>query len=221
MLSKELGVEQSTVMMLAVQGSEDPLVLLDPEQVKASISSFKAANIGPSDIWFLVSKRPHLLTMNTVLQRWLDFLAVYGLQDKDLVNFLMRAPVEMLEGCTLFKAGRVINYLRHQLGIQNEFLAGRVFAVWPEVLNKDVETELQPIQTFLMQLGVEVTDIAGEISNFVLLSEFNYFIMECMVSQEWCAPGRSCCCARSMATLRLSFHTFATLAAARVSCQSL
>lgn len=32
------------------------------------------------DIWFLLSKKHHLLRMPTIVQRWLDFLSVYGLQ---------------------------------------------------------------------------------------------------------------------------------------------
>lgn len=76
-----------------------------------------------------------------------------------------------------------------QLGIKNDFLAKRVFAgvtpdpiqitpsprrltpmylsplneVWPEVLSKDVDLDLRPIMSFLKQLGMEVTDLAGEI----------------------------------------------------------
>ena len=47
--------------------------------------------------------------------------------DAELVNFLLRAPQDLLEHCTLFQAGQVVTYLK-QLGIKNEFLAKRVFA---------------------------------------------------------------------------------------------
>ena len=43
------------------------------------------------------------------------------------MNFLLRAPQDLLEHCTLFQAGQVVTYLK-QLGIKNEFLAKRVFA---------------------------------------------------------------------------------------------
>ena len=33
--------------------------------------------------------------------------------------------------------------------------------VWPDILARDVETELRPIVSFLMQLGMEVADLAG------------------------------------------------------------
>jgi hypothetical protein len=38
----------------------------------------------------------------------------------------------------------------------------RFTAVWPEVLCRSVDGELRPIVTFLMALGIEVSDIAGE-----------------------------------------------------------
>ena len=48
-------------------------------------------------------------------------------RNAELVNFLLRAPQDLLEHCTLFQAGQVVTYLK-QLGIKNEFLAKRVFA---------------------------------------------------------------------------------------------
>lgn len=46
------------------------------------------------------------------------------------------------------------------LGIKDEFLAVRVFCIWPEILMKDVEQELRPTVTYLMTLGLEVTEIS-------------------------------------------------------------
>ena len=105
----------------------------------------------------------------------------------DLVNFLLQATPALLEECTLYQAGQVVTFLK-QLGMKNEFLAKRVFAgdmsapclrppenpgfnfiifllfgpsVWPDILGKDVDLDLRPIVSFLMQLGMEVTDLAG------------------------------------------------------------
>jgi len=161
-ISRELGVSEYNVMMLALgMTTNPPLCDYDTSAVRAAIRALKGANIDVSDIWFLVSKRPELLTLPDVLERWVAFLQVYGLKDRDLVNFLQRAPRRLLDGSsTLYQAGCVINFLR-QLGIKNEYLAPRVLAVWPEVLCRDVEGELRPVVTFLMNLGVEVSDVAG------------------------------------------------------------
>jgi hypothetical protein len=37
----------------------------------------------------------------------------------------------------------------------------RACAVWPDLLARDVERDLRPTVSFLMALGIEVTDIAG------------------------------------------------------------
>lgn len=46
------------------------------------------------------------------------------------------------------------------LGIKDEFLAARVFCIWPEILARDVEASLRPVVTFHMSLGLEVTEIS-------------------------------------------------------------
>jgi hypothetical protein len=84
LIINELGVDRNSVMMLAISNANGGPMLcsFDPASVKASISALKAANVDVSDIWFLSSKRPALLDLKEVLQRWLDFLMVYGLKDK-------------------------------------------------------------------------------------------------------------------------------------------
>ena len=83
LLTTELGIEAQTVMMLAVGTvSNPPLSAYDADAARASLMALKAANVDVLDIWFLVSKRPSLLLLREVLQRWLDFLTVYGLRDK-------------------------------------------------------------------------------------------------------------------------------------------
>ena len=83
LLTTELGIEAQTVMMLAVGiVSNPPLSAYDADAARASLMALKAANVDVLDIWFLVSKRPSLLLLREVLQRWLDFLTVYGLRDK-------------------------------------------------------------------------------------------------------------------------------------------
>ena len=83
LLTTELGIEAQTVMMLAMGTvSNPPLSTYDAGAARASLMALKAANVDVLDIWFLVSKRPSLLLLREVLQRWLDFLTVYGLRDK-------------------------------------------------------------------------------------------------------------------------------------------
>ena len=68
------------------------------------------------DIWFLLSRKVHLLGAPHELQRWLDFLSVQGVEGRSLLNFLLRAPDSLIEGTTIFQAKKVgmctIAYLR-------------------------------------------------------------------------------------------------------------
>ncbi|KAG1659327.1 hypothetical protein FOA52_010375 [Chlamydomonas sp. UWO 241] len=128
----------------------------------SSMHPWRAANIPPDDIWFLISKRPGLLTAADTLQRWVDFLGVYGVHDKDLTNFLLRAPGKLLDGVTIYQAGQTINFLKG-LGMKDDWLSQRVFAVWPAVLGRDLESELRPVVSFLTALGLEVADIRNMI----------------------------------------------------------
>lgn len=83
LLTTKLGIEAHAVMMLAVGTvSSPPLTTYDVGTARASLMALKAANIDVLDIWFLVSRRPSLLLLREVLQRWLDFLSVYGLREK-------------------------------------------------------------------------------------------------------------------------------------------
>lgn len=84
-LSNELGVDSHSVMTLAVghgAKSNPPLCMYDTVTTMSSIKALKGANVDVADIWFLVSKNPSLLTLGEALQRWLDFLTVYGVRDK-------------------------------------------------------------------------------------------------------------------------------------------
>jgi hypothetical protein len=78
-----------------------------------------------------VTKRHSLLRNPTGLQRWLDFLLVYGLTPHNLHNLLLRVQPELLEHTTLFQAGQVVTFLK-ALGIKDDFLAGRVLALFPQ-----------------------------------------------------------------------------------------
>ncbi|GAX75687.1 hypothetical protein CEUSTIGMA_g3130.t1 [Chlamydomonas eustigma] len=160
LITNELGVDRNSVMMLAVSNANGGPILcsLDPASVRATIAALKAANVDVSDIWFLASKRPTLLGLKEVLQRWLDFLLVYGLKEKDLVNFLLRAPMTLFENCTIYEAGQVVTYLK-KLGIKDAFLATRVFSVWPEILQKKVDEDLRPLVAFMLQIGIEVSEL--------------------------------------------------------------
>lgn len=57
----------------------------------------------------------------------------YGLSSRDLANFLTRAPHALLRNTTLFEAGRVAAWLRASVGLSPDYLASRVFAVYPQV----------------------------------------------------------------------------------------
>ena len=47
------------------------------------------------------------------------------------------------------------------LGITDEYLAARVLCIWPAVLSRDVDSELRPVVTFFMALGLEVRQGGG------------------------------------------------------------
>lgn len=134
------GLSQHAVMMLAVQ--KPGLVSHDVDEcVRPVIRALKDARILSLDISFLLGKRPELLGRPLPLQRWLDFLSVYGLGPKDTLNFLLRGSSRLLDEVTLFQAGAVVTFLK-QLGIKDEYLASRVVCIWPDVLGRDVEAEV-------------------------------------------------------------------------------
>ena len=88
LLCKELGADPHSVMTLAVgSGSKTnpPLCMYDVGAAMQSIRAMKGANIDVADIWFIVTRKPTLLTLKeAALQRWLDFLTVYGVKDKGI-----------------------------------------------------------------------------------------------------------------------------------------
>ena len=53
------------------------------------------------------------------LERWLAFLSVYGLTTRELLNFLTHASRDLLETCTLWQAGQVVQYLK-MLGVKDQ-----------------------------------------------------------------------------------------------------
>ena len=55
--------------------------------LRSGTGRFTDLVVSTQDVWFLVSKKPQLLLLDSVLQRWLDFLTVYGLQDKGEMMF--------------------------------------------------------------------------------------------------------------------------------------
>jgi mTERF domain-containing protein, mitochondrial len=160
-LGEALGQSTYDCMMLAVQRVQIAAYDVDT-QLRPSIATLKAANVDLPDIWHLISKQPFILSRPDVLQRWLDFLAVYGLKSKDLFNFCLRTSQAQFLDSTVHQAGMAITYLR-KLGIKDEFLATRLIGLWPEVLAKDVETQLVPLVRFLMSLGLEVPDVTNVI----------------------------------------------------------
>ncbi len=57
--------------------------------------------------------------------------------------------------CVPVLSSQVVTFLK-TLGIADDFLAQRVLCAWPDVLARDVETQLRPVVLFLMRLGIEV-----------------------------------------------------------------
>ncbi|EFJ44804.1 hypothetical protein VOLCADRAFT_94950 [Volvox carteri f. nagariensis] len=156
-LAKELGVGQSTVMLAAVQNPG--LSSLDAtSQVLPSLRALRSAGLSPQDVWFLAAKKHQLLAEPATLSRWLDFLLVYGMQPRDVQNFLLRSTPALMYGTTLYQAGAVVSFLK-SLGLKDDLLASRVLCVWPELLGRDVEGQLRPVVTFLMSLGLEVAAV--------------------------------------------------------------
>ncbi|KAG2440484.1 hypothetical protein HYH02_010363 [Chlamydomonas schloesseri] len=156
-LAEELGVGQSAVMLAAVQNPG--LSSLDATgQVLPSVRALRSAGIGAQDSWFLLSKRWQLMAEPAVLSRWLDFLSVYGMQPRDCQNFLLRSQPSFLVATTLYQAGQVVGFLKG-LGLKDDLLASRVLCVWPELLGRDVESQLRPVVGFLMSLGLEVAGV--------------------------------------------------------------
>jgi mTERF domain-containing protein len=154
---KQLGIAQYNVMMVAVQ--TPALVSYSAsDQLQPAIKSLKAANIEPEAIWFLLSKCHHLLQDPLSLQRWLDFLAAYKLTNRDISQFLQRAPPRLFTEGTLAQAARIVALLK-SLGLKDDVIGSRVVCLRPELLLRDVDSEVQPLLTHLMGLGLEVKDL--------------------------------------------------------------
>jgi hypothetical protein len=58
------------------------------------------------DIYLLVSRRQFLFVDPVQLQRWLDFLSVHSFGTREVLNFFMRAPEEVLS-TTIHSASQV------------------------------------------------------------------------------------------------------------------
>lgn len=127
-------------------------------QVRPSIRSLKAVGISTNDIWFLLTKRLDIMAEPTSLERWLDFVVVHGISPRDIFTFLLRSPPQLFTACTLHQAGQVITYLRG-LGVKPEYLCPRIVCVWPDLLLRDVQQQLQPVVSYLISLGLESLDI--------------------------------------------------------------
>ncbi|PNH08773.1 hypothetical protein TSOC_004657 [Tetrabaena socialis] len=78
---------------------------------------------------------------------------------RECQNFLLRASPSLFTSTTLFQAGAVVSFLK-SLGLKDDLLASRVLCVWPELLGRDVESQLRPVVAFLMSLGLEVAGVA-------------------------------------------------------------
>ncbi|MEW5304087.1 MAG: hypothetical protein WDW36_006721 [Sanguina aurantia] len=161
-LISELGVAQDAAMMLCTS-SPHVAQLSVPLQVLPSLTALKAAQLDVADIFFLVSKKPALLLGDAeCLTRWLDFLGGYGLGSKQLQGFLWAAPASLLAETSLLEAGRVLAFLK-SLGIPAEFLSARVLCTRPALLARSVDTQLQPVVSALLRLGLS----AGSVSSIV------------------------------------------------------
>jgi mTERF domain-containing protein len=154
---KQLGVTQYNVMMVAVQ--TPALVSYSvPDQLQPAIKTLKDANIEPETIWFLLSKCHHLLADPLSLQRWLDFLSAYKLTNRDISQFLQRAPPRLFTEGTLAQAAFVVALLK-SLGLKDDIIGSRVVCLRPELLLRDVEAQVQPVISQLLSLGLEVRDV--------------------------------------------------------------
>ncbi|KAI8473904.1 MAG: hypothetical protein J3K34DRAFT_409553 [Monoraphidium minutum] len=145
-------------MLFALQTPQ--LQELDADtQVKPAVRSLKAAmEDAAQDAYFVITKRPDLLGHPTSLQRWLDYLAAKGVGQRDVMAFLLSAPLELFTRGTLHEANQVVAWLR-SLGVKKEFLWTRVACVCPALLLKDTAADLQPTASFLMSLGLSPNQI--------------------------------------------------------------
>ncbi|MEW5311729.1 MAG: hypothetical protein WDW38_003417 [Sanguina aurantia] len=141
-LISELGVAQDAAMMLCTS-SPHVAQLSVPLQVLPSLTALKAAQLDVADIFFLVSKKPALL-----------------LGDAECLT--RAAPASLLAETSLLEAGRVLAFLK-SLGIPAEFLSARVLCTRPALLARSVDTQLQPVVSALLRLGLS----AGSVSSIV------------------------------------------------------
>lgn len=172
-LSQELAVWQYDVMLYAVQNPNLSLCSLK-EQVEPVVRSMKGADMAGQDIWFLLTKRLDLLQYPVSLQRWLDFLSMYRATSREMMNFLLHAPIALVKDGTLYNAGTVVGYIK-SLGVKDEYLVSRVVCACPGALLRNVIQDLQPLVDALSQLGLTKRDVVHVICIWpdVLLTHLN------------------------------------------------
>jgi hypothetical protein len=97
------------------------------------------------DIWFLVTRRHSVLRNPTGLQRWLDFLCVYGLTPHNLHNLLLRADPDLLDNTTLYEV-RASSREAMALSMPAVFCAKRAFthATSCHIFGKSIHPSIHP-----------------------------------------------------------------------------
>jgi hypothetical protein len=132
---------------------DDLQLIIDP-----NLSLLKG--LAPTDqtLTKLVCNKPRLLAVP--LSSWYTFLSSYGLSDNQVWDLLDNQPGVMLQG-SIYAAGKAIMFLK-SLGWSDLEINLVIVPSYPHILRMDVDTDLQPILDYVLQLGL-TNEVAQEL----------------------------------------------------------
>lgn len=146
-LATELDLPSPRVQKLA---SRNPFL------VRASIDDDLAPNIRairslgarPATVRRMAERSPQLLT--APLPPWIEFLTSYGVEPHGVLDILGCRPEVVARG-SIFNAGHVLLFLK-DLGLTDRVILNLVLPRWPDLLARDVKSQMAPVVDLLLDL---------------------------------------------------------------------
>jgi hypothetical protein len=153
LLCSQLALEPSAAAQLVLE--HPALADADVQHtVRPNLRRLRSLMWEPGRVAELVQERPLLLAQP--LERWLPFLAAYGLGDEALARLLREEPE--LFGCCIYEAGRAI-LLFKQHGYSDAAIQQRILRYYPQLLRLRVERDMSPVLHYLAQQGCRGEDL--------------------------------------------------------------
>eukprot|EP00879_Flechtneria_rotunda_P013688 GHRR01014298.1.p1 GENE.GHRR01014298.1~~GHRR01014298.1.p1 ORF type:complete len:242 (+),score=41.25 GHRR01014298.1:206-931(+) len=111
--------------------------------------------VDPPQLQKLIVSHPEVLY--SALHTWVDFLTGYGLQHSDISRLLLACP-ELFTSSNVYDAGRTLLFFK-QLGWKDTDILSRIVPYYPNLLAKQLERDVAPVVTYLLQMGCSMADV--------------------------------------------------------------